>query len=101
MTGPFAAEYRQTIELQIKVVAAGVVRASSQQVQALLFLNQYVKEAGQDTTFTPYRALVTSCTPTTAGWSPPSTPSRPRGRWTLSVGPTSFCQTRTRSSIHT
>lgn len=71
MTGAFAEQYRTTIgdiktdfvaaktELQVKVVAAGVVRASSQQVQALLFLNQYVSKAGKDTTFTPYRALVT------------------------------------------
>jgi Mce-associated membrane protein len=71
MTDAFAAQYRQTIgdikdafvtaktELQVKVVGAGVVRASSEQVQALLFLNQYVSKAGKDTTFTPYRALVT------------------------------------------
>jgi Mce-associated membrane protein len=71
MTAAFAAQYRQTIgdikdafvaqktELQVKVVGAGVVRASSEQVQALLFLNQYVSKPGKDTTFTPYRALVT------------------------------------------
>jgi Mce-associated membrane protein len=71
MTDAFAAQYRKTIgdikdafvaaktELQVKVVGAGVVRASSEQVQALLFLNQYVSKAGKDTTFTPYRALVT------------------------------------------
>ena len=71
MTDSFAAEYRKTVgdirgdfveaktELTVKVVAAGVVRASSQQVQALLFLNQYVQKQGKDTAFTPYRALVT------------------------------------------
>ncbi|MCW2792418.1 MAG: hypothetical protein JWO76_1516 [Nocardioides sp.] len=71
MTDSFAAQYRTTIgdirdrfvaqrtELLVKVVGAGVVRASAEQVQALLFLNQYVTRAGKDTTFTPYRALVT------------------------------------------
>ena len=71
MTDSFAAEYRKTVDdiradfvkahtqLQVDVVASGVVRASSQQVQALLFLNQYVQKKGKDTTSTPYRALVT------------------------------------------
>lgn len=71
MTDSFAEEYRKTVddiradfikartELQVDVVAAGVVRASSEQVQALLFLNQYVQKKGKDTTSTPYRALVT------------------------------------------
>lgn len=71
MTDGFAKEYTQTVgqikgdfvaaktELQVKVVAAGVVRASSEQVQALLFLNQYVTKPGTKTAFTPYRALVT------------------------------------------
>ncbi|WP_372728337.1 hypothetical protein [Nocardioides sp.] len=71
MTDAFAAEYRQTVadiradfvkartELVMDVVAAGVVRASSEQVQALLFLNQYVTKKGQETSVTPYRALVT------------------------------------------
>ena len=79
MTDGFAKEYRQTVgqikgdfvaaktELQVKVVAAGVVRASSEQVQALLFLNQYVTKPGHKTAFTPYRALVT-VVHTAHGW---------------------------------
>lgn len=71
MTDSFAKEYRQTVGdirgkfvadktvLTVKVAAAGVVRASSTQVQALLFLNQYVQKKGEKTTATPYRALVT------------------------------------------
>ena len=71
MTAAFAKQYRSTVgdirqqflasktELQVNVVASSVVRASSAQVQALLFLNQYVTRAGKHTAFTPYRALVT------------------------------------------
>ena len=71
MTDSFATQYRQTVGdihdkfvaektvLTVKVAAAGVVRASSTQVQALLFLNQYVQKKGAKTTATPYRALVT------------------------------------------
>ncbi|GAW48253.1 MULTISPECIES: hypothetical protein [unclassified Nocardioides] len=75
MTDTFAKEYQQTsdeikdqfvaseTELQVEAVAQGVVRASSDEVQALLFLNQYVQkkdENGQPTTdYAQYRALVT------------------------------------------
>ena len=71
MTDSFAEEYRSTVEdihdgfiaakteIQVKVVASGVVQADSDQVQALLFLNQYVSKGGKHTTVTPYRALVT------------------------------------------
>lgn len=71
MTDSFAKRYRATVgdvrqqflasrtELQVNVVAASVVRASSEEVQALLFLNQYVTRAGKHTAFTPYQALVT------------------------------------------
>jgi Mce-associated membrane protein len=75
MTDTFADEYRQTsddikdqfvaseTELQVEAVAQGVVRASSEEVQALLFLNQYVQkkdENGQPKTdYAQYRALVT------------------------------------------
>ncbi len=71
MTDSFAAEYRTTVrdlrdrflaertDLQVEVVDAGVVRASSQQVQALLFLDQHVSKDGKDPTTKPYRALVT------------------------------------------
>lgn len=79
MTDGFAGKYRQTAEdvreefvdarkeVQVEVVAAGVVRASSTQVEALLFLNQYVTTDGRDTTYTPYRALVT-VVDTEQGW---------------------------------
>jgi Mce-associated membrane protein len=71
MDNEFADKYRQTAEdsregileakaeVQVEVAAAGVVRADDTQVQALLFLNQYVTKAGKDTSYTPYRALVT------------------------------------------
>jgi len=74
MTGTFAKEYRSTsadikdqfiaqkTKLQVKAVAQGVVQASPEQVQALLFLNQYVEKV-QDgepkTAYAQYRALVT------------------------------------------
>ncbi len=82
MTPTFAKEYRQTadglkekyaqqqLKLQVKAVAQGVVQASPQQVQALLFLNQYVEktENGQPaTSFAQYRALVTVVR-TSRGW---------------------------------
>jgi Mce-associated membrane protein len=75
----FADEYRQTaedsrdgileqkVEIQVEVAAASVVRADESQVQALLFLNQYVTKRGQDTSYTPYRALVT-VVDTEQGW---------------------------------
>jgi Mce-associated membrane protein len=75
MTDSFADEYKQTsdeikdqfvaseTELQVEAVAQGVVRASSEEVQTLLFLNQYVQkkdENGQPKTdYAQYRALVT------------------------------------------
>lgn len=82
MTGAFAKEYRKTAEdiadrftaarteLQVKVVGQGVHRASSEQVQALLFLDQYVQKAsdGRPTTdYRQYRALVT-VVHTDQGW---------------------------------
>lgn len=71
MTPAFAEEYRQTAEdvadaivaskteVQVTVVAQGVVRADQQRVQALVFLNQYVTKDDQQAVYTPYRALVT------------------------------------------
>ena len=79
MTDGFSAQYRQTAEdvreefvaskkeVQVEVAAAGVVRASSTQVEALLFLNQYVTTDGKDTSYTPYRAMVT-VVDTEQGW---------------------------------
>lgn len=74
MTETFAEGYRKTAasirdrfiaqktQLQVKAVAQGVVQASPSQVQALLFLNQYVQKVqnGQPgTDYAQYRALVT------------------------------------------
>lgn len=71
MTEPFAEEFRKTaadvkgrfveqrITQEIRVVATSVVTASDEEVRALLFLDQYVAKAGEGTSVTPYRALVT------------------------------------------
>ncbi len=71
MTDSFAAEFRaatarsrdrfldERVTQEVRVVASSVVRASDDETQALLFLDQYVASAGQGTTVTPYRALVT------------------------------------------
>lgn len=82
MTDTFAAEYRETSDgirdrfleqrtkLQVKAVGQSVVQASPEQVQALLFLDQYVekREKGQPATdFAQYRALVTVVR-TDQGW---------------------------------
>ena len=79
MTDSFADEFRQTAgdvkkefvaertEQDIRVVAASVVQASSQQVRALLFLDQYVVKGTEGTSVTPYRALVTMVH-TEGGW---------------------------------
>jgi len=82
MTDDFAEEYRQTTDdvrdefirrrttVQVRVVGQGVVRANDTELQALVFLNQYVIRAqGKDakTTYTPYRALLTMVN-TDAGW---------------------------------
>lgn len=82
MTDTFAKQYRETAEaveddfiaqqmkLQVQAVAQSVVQASPEQVQALLFLNQYVekRQDGQPaTSFAQYRALVTMVR-TDHGW---------------------------------
>jgi Mce-associated membrane protein len=82
MTDTFAQEYAETSDgikdefiaqktkLQVKAVAQGVVQASPAQVQALLFLNQYVEKEqdGQPkTAYAQYRALVTVVR-TDRGW---------------------------------
>lgn len=74
MTDTFAEQYQQTsdgirdrflaqrTQLQVKAVGQSVVQASPSQVQALLFLNQYVQkvvDGQQKTDFAQYRALVT------------------------------------------
>jgi Mce-associated membrane protein len=82
MTDDFATEYRQTTDdvreefirrrttVQVRVVGQGVVRANDTELQALVFLNQYVVRAKGDnpkTTYTPYRALLTMVS-TESGW---------------------------------
>lgn len=74
LTDRFAREYKQTsadtkariladkVNVDAKVVAQGVVRANTTQVQALLFLNQYVtKGTGKNrrVTYVPYKVLLT------------------------------------------
>ena len=74
MTESFADEYRTTTddvkqefiakktEVQVRVVAQSVVRANDAELEALVFLNQYVfRGEGDDakSTYTPYRALLT------------------------------------------
>jgi Mce-associated membrane protein len=74
MTDAFAEEYRTTSDgirgrfvgqrtrLQVKAVRQGVVQATPERVQALLFLNQYVEkqpDGRRATDFAQYRALVT------------------------------------------
>jgi Mce-associated membrane protein len=82
MTDTFAEQYRETAEgikddyiaqqtkLQVQAVAQSVAQASPEQVQALLFLNQYVEKV-QDgkpvTSYAQYRALVTMVR-TDRGW---------------------------------
>lgn len=71
MTPTFAAQYKQTSDdikqefvaartvVDMKVAWAGVYRASPEQVEALLFLDQAVTKGNGAPTTTPYRALVT------------------------------------------
>ena len=79
MTESFEEEYRQTTgdiqedfvaaktKVDARVVAQGVVHATRTEVQALVFLEQYVSKDEGDTTYTPYRALVT-VVQTERGW---------------------------------
>ena len=79
MTPEFGVEYRgtadalrETFEQQQRetaahVVASAVVRASDDEVQALVFLDSQVAERGSDPITVPYRTLVTM-TRTDHGW---------------------------------
>ncbi len=82
MTATFGEEFRATTddvrqefvrketEVQVRVVAQSVVRANDAELEALIFLNQYVfRGEGDDakSTYTPYRALVTMVH-TDKGW---------------------------------
>lgn len=71
MTDAFAAQYRQTAdqiegdfvkaqtEVRSQVVAAAVMRASSAQVEALLFVDQTVTKQGAKTGYSQYRVRMT------------------------------------------
>lgn len=82
MTDGFAEEYRATTDdvraefirkktqVEVRVVAQSVVRANDSELEALIFLNQYVfRGQGDDakTTYTPYRAVLTMVH-TDEGW---------------------------------
>jgi Mce-associated membrane protein len=79
MTDTFSIQYAQTSDdikqaflnkktkVDMTVVWAGVYRASADQVQALLFLDQVVTRGSSVSTTTPYRALVTVVN-TDTGW---------------------------------
>lgn len=82
MTDTFAEDYastsddvrrefiRKKTDVQVRVVAQGVVRANDSELQALIFLNQYtIRGDGPDaeTTYSPYRALLTMVH-TDRGW---------------------------------
>ncbi|WP_183093356.1 hypothetical protein [Nocardioides stalactiti] len=82
MTEDFGEEFRTTTddveaefvrkktEVQVRVVAQSVVRANETELEALIFLNQYVfRGEGENgtSTYTPYRALMTMVH-TDAGW---------------------------------
>jgi Mce-associated membrane protein len=79
MTETYAIEYDETSDdikdafvaartaVDMRVVWAGVYRASAEQVQALLFLDQVVTRGESGLRTTPYRALVTVVS-TDRGW---------------------------------
>lgn len=82
MTEDFGEEFRTTTEdvraefvrtkteVEVRVVAQSVVRANETELEALVFLNQYVfRGQGEEgtSTYTPYRALLTMVH-TDAGW---------------------------------
>ena len=79
MTPEFATQYRATAaslaptfrerhrEIAAQVVASAVVRATDQEVQALVFLDSMVSEQGGEPVRLPYRTLVTM-TKVDHGW---------------------------------
>ena len=79
MTPEYAEAYRGTAaalrsefqaarrETAAEVVVSGVVQATPERVQALLFLDQQVSEGGRAPVRVPYRTLVTM-THTAHGW---------------------------------
>ncbi|WP_460716261.1 hypothetical protein [Nocardioides dilutus] len=79
MTADFEKQFRQTTddarepfieaETQVtaEVAAQGVMTASEQQVEALIFLNQFTIRKGEESGFTPFRLKVTLID-TEQGW---------------------------------
>jgi len=79
MTDEFAEEYLSTKEdvrepfveartqVDVRLSAQGVVRASASQVQVLVFFDQITSKADEQTSFSQYRALVTMVD-TAEGW---------------------------------
>jgi len=79
MTPEFATQYRATAdslrptfqeqkrEIAAQVVASAVVRATDEEVRALVFLDSQVSEMGSQPVVLPYRTLVTM-TRTDHGW---------------------------------
>lgn len=71
MTPEFAETFRERVDAgeealldarttqEVRVVDAGVVSATPEEVQALLFLDRYLARAGEGTSVRSYRALVT------------------------------------------
>lgn len=71
MTPEFAEAFRERVDAgeealldarttqEVRVVDAGVVSATPDEVQALLFLDRYLARAGEGTSVRSYRALVT------------------------------------------
>jgi Mce-associated membrane protein len=80
MTAPYAEEFRRTtdevrpsfveneVEVTATIEAQGVMTASANQVEALVFLTQFVTRGGEETAFTPYRIKVTLVDDPDRGW---------------------------------
>jgi Mce-associated membrane protein len=80
MTEAFAKEFRQTTddareqfvaaqaEVTADVVAQGVMTASPQQVEVLIFLNQFTTKKDEDPVMTPFRLKVTLIDDEDQGW---------------------------------
>lgn len=79
LTSDFGEEFRATTddakpdfvrnktEVQVSVVSQGVVSANDTEAQVLVFLNSLSTKNGEDTVYTPFRALVTMVR-TDDGW---------------------------------
>ena len=56
------------VEVTVTVEAQGVMTASENQVEALIFLTQFVSQKGEETPFTSYRIKVTTIDDADRGW---------------------------------